>query len=91
MLLVLKVFKFNCLSIKHRVREIIDPVAYDGGQSMVACLILHGFVLVAEDEEVNRWVKCSLLLGVLVKTGVGDVIVIAAFHFVVEFLQAMPM
>ena len=33
---------------------------------MVASLVLHGLVLVAEDEEINRWVEDGLLLGILV-------------------------
>ena len=56
---------------------------------MVAGGVLHGLVLVAEDEEVNCWVESGLLLGVLVKAGVRDVVVIAALHFVVEFFQTM--
>ena len=56
---------------------------------MVAGLVLHGFVLVAEDEEVDGWVELRLLLGVLVEAGVGDVVIIAAFHLVFEFLQAV--
>ena len=46
-------------------------------------------MLVAEDEEVDARVKLCLLLGVLVEAGVRNVIVIAAFHLVLEFLQAM--
>ena len=56
---------------------------------MVACLVLHGFVLVAKDKEVNVGVECGLLLGILVEAGVRDVIVIAAFHFVLEFFQTV--
>ncbi len=56
---------------------------------MVAGLVLHGLVLMAEDEEVNRWVESGLLLGVLVKAGLRDIIVIAALHFVLELFQAV--
>ena len=56
---------------------------------MAAGLILHWLVLVAEDEEVDTWVKSGLLLCVLVQSGIGDVIVIAALHLVLEFLQAV--
>ena len=57
---------------------------------MVSGLVLHGLVLVAEDEEVDGGVELCLLLGVLVKAGVGDIVVVASFHLVVELLQAMP-
>ena len=78
--------QLNRLPIKHRVGEIIDPVPHDGGQGMVASLVLHGLVLMSKDEEVDRWVKGGLLLDVLVKACVGDVVVIAALHFVLELL-----
>ena len=56
---------------------------------MVTRFVLHGFVLVAEDEEINRRVKGGLLLSVLVKASVGDVVVIAALHFVFELFQTV--
>ena len=56
---------------------------------MAARWVLHGFMLVTKDEKVNRGVNFCLLLGVLVKAGVRDVVVIAALHFVVEFFQTM--
>ena len=56
---------------------------------MVAGLVLHGLVLMSEDEKVDAWVECGLLLCVLVEAGVGDVIVIAALHFVLEFFQTV--
>ena len=56
---------------------------------MVAGWVLHRFVLVSEYEEVNRRIELGLLLGVLVETGVGNVVVIAALHFVLEFFQAV--
>ena len=56
---------------------------------MATRLVLHGLVLVAEDEEVDTWVELGLLLGVLVKTGFWHVVVIATFHLVLEFLQAV--
>ena len=56
---------------------------------MVAALILHGLVLVAKDEEIDAWVKLGLLLGILIEAGVGDIVIIASFHLVLELLQAM--
>ena len=56
---------------------------------MVAGFVLHRLVLVAEDEEVYRRIELRLLLGVLVETGVGNVVVIAALHLVFEFFQAV--
>ena len=85
-----KMFQYHLFSIKHRVGEIINPVSHNGGYGVVAGLVLHGLVLVAEDEEVDGGVELCLLLGVLVKAGVGDIVVVASFHFVVELLQAMP-
>ena len=83
--------QLNFFPIKHRIRKIIDPIAHDSGQSMVASFVLHGLVLVAEDEEIDGWVEVGLLLGILVEARFWDVIVIAAFHFVFEFLQAVVM
>ena len=54
---------------------------------MVTGFVLHGFVLVAEDEEIDAWVKGCLLLGIMIKACFGDVIVIAALHFVLEYFQ----
>ena len=82
-------FQLNLLSIKHRISKIINPIPYNSGQGMVASLVLHRLVLVAEDEEVNAWVKGSLLLGVLVEAGVLDVVGIATFYFVFELFQAV--
>ena len=81
--------QLNALSVKHSVCEIINPIPYDSGQGMVASLVLHGFVLMSEDEEVDARVKGGLLLGVLVKTCVGDVVVIATLHLVLELLQTV--
>ena len=53
---------------------------------MVASLVLHRLVLMAEDEKVNAWVKLGLFLGILVKTGLWDIVVIATFHLVFQFL-----
>ena len=79
---LLKPPQLNAFPIKHRITEIINPVAHNCSQGMVAGGVLHGLVLVAEDEEVDGWVEGGLLLGVLVKAGVGDVVVIAALHLV---------
>ena len=46
-------------------------------------------MLVAEDEEINGRIQGCLLLGVLVKSGVRDVVVIATFHLILELLQAV--
>ena len=56
---------------------------------MVAGLVLHGLVLVAENEEVDARVEGDLLLGVLIETGLRDILVIAALHLVLEFLQSV--
>lgn len=56
---------------------------------MIARLVLHRFVLMAEHEEINGRIQCSLLLSVLVKSGVGDVVVIPSLDFVLEFLQSV--
>ena len=53
---------------------------------MVARLILHGLVLVTEDEEVDAWVMGGFLLSILEKACFGDIVVIASLHFVLEFL-----
>ena len=58
---------------------------------MITALVLHGLVLVAEDEEIDGGIQSSLLLGVLIQTGLRDVVVIAALHLLVELLEAMPM
>ena len=84
-LLVFIIFQFYLFPIKHGISKVINPVAHDSGQGMVAGLVLHRLVLVAEDEKIDGWVKLCLLLGILVETGVGDVVVIAAFHLVFEF------
>ena len=54
---------------------------------MITALVLHGLVLVAEDEEIDGGIQSSLLLGVLIQTGLRDVVVIAALHLVLELLQ----
>ena len=56
---------------------------------MLARLVLHGLVLVAEDEKVDARVEGDLLLGVLIETGLRDIVVITALHLVLEFLQAV--
>ena len=82
-------FQFYRFSVKHRVGEIIDPIANHSGQCMITRSVLHGLVLVSEDEEIYGRIQSSLLLGVLVKSGVGDVIVIAAFHLVLQLFQTV--
>ena len=87
--LLLKIFQFDRLSVKNGISEIINPITYNGGQSMVTRLVLHGFVLMAKDKKVDTLVKGGLFLGVLVEAGVRDVIVIASLHLVLEFLQSV--
>ena len=87
--LIVELFQGNGFSVKDGVSEIIKPIPHNGRQSMVASLVLHGLVLVAENKEVNAGVELSLLLGILVKAGFGNVVVIATFHFVLELFQAV--
>ena len=85
----LKPFQLNLFPVKHRVCEIINPISHDGGQGMVTCFVLHWLVLMTKNEEVDARVKGSLLLGILVKAGVRDVVVIAALHLVLELFQTV--
>ena len=85
----LKPLQPNPFPIKHRVCKIINPIPHDSGQSMVASLILHRLMLVAEDEKVDARVKVGLLLGVLVEARFWNVVVITSLHLVFQFLQAV--
>ena len=87
--LFLKRHQFNILTVKHCVCEVINPVAYNGCQGVVAGSVLHWLVLVAEDKEVNSRVEFCLLLSVLVEACLGYVVVIASFHLITQFLQTV--
>jgi len=84
-----KSLQFNTFPVKYGISGIIQPIAHDSRQSMVAALVLHGLVLMAENEEINCWVELGLLLGVLVEARFGNVVVIAVLHFIVQLLQAV--
>ena len=82
-------FQFNAFSVKNGISEVTEPVADNGSPGVVAGCVLHGLVLVTENEEVDARVEQGLLLRVLVKPCLLHVVIIAALHLVFQLFQSV--
>ena len=87
--LFFKPLQFNVFPVKNGVSEIPNPVADNGSLGMFAGFVLHGLVLMTENEEINAWVKLRLFLCILVKPRLFNIVVITAFHLIFQFFQSV--